>query len=227
MELLTDKPLRNVCTLELRKIYEEIFYSIGYGEINTFGNPYHKNHDYSSILNIFRDKFEDKRFGYSMTILEETEKQSHIVFGLNTSNGDWSALVRLRLKLINNKKIYSFNHLNLRGKLSSDDQYLMNTKAVTIFFNELQKVLEKKSKEYDLIDKGFLRLDLKEPPKDLLKQGYSKPLKVEYFTRNSWVATNCRYFFETKRLRVFGNNDVVKGSLEPQLNNDRFFWKTI
>ena len=72
---------------------------------------------------------------------------------------------------------------------------------------------------------GFSRLDKVEPPKDLLKDGYSKILTVRYFARDRWFIISCHYYFETKRLRFFNDKHTYIGSVEPLINNNNFYWK--
>ena len=72
---------------------------------------------------------------------------------------------------------------------------------------------------------GYYQLDKVEPPKDSLKNGYSKILTVRYFARDRWFIISCRYYFETKRLRFFNDKNTCSGSVEPLINNNSFYWK--
>lgn len=73
---------------------------------------------------------------------------------------------------------------------------------------------------------GYSILSKKEPPWDPNKKGYSKLHTVRYFIRNEWHIVACRYYFETKWLRVLNKNSEVIGSLEPiGINQDGFIWK--
>lgn len=140
MDKLKNKPKRSSITLRAREIFKEIFKNIGIDIIDEFGNPYHADHDYTAKLNLFRDDFEQE-YGYSMTILEEGEQSSHIVFGINRKCSNvWSALMRFKIYRKELAYGYSFENLNLKFSGKND---LKNIEVVGVVLSEIRKFFEK------------------------------------------------------------------------------------